>query len=143
MESIHDHVVYGYVIAPTPGAGSTYMLTIFTEYPLFGDITYADVMFSEVVAHYFVGSLYHSILFDIDRQPIDMTIQQYEALFNDTQQYGWPPLTATTHDDVMRMRLAEYTSFGINTSYGLVAGWVWARRVEIRSRPTKKVFRDE
>lgn len=141
--SIHDNVVYGYLIAPSNNKDRTYSITLYSEYSFDERTEYTDIFFRDVVAHYFVGSLYHSILFGIEEQTIQESIQQYETLFDETKNYGWPPISVVYSDDTTSVAREPYFCFTIHTSYGLVEGWVWATGVEIRPRTTRKAFTEE
>jgi hypothetical protein len=141
--SIHDNVVYGYLIAPANDNGRTYSITLYTEYPFNERTEYTDIRFRNVLAHYFIGSLCHSILFSIEKQLIQESIQQYKPLFDETKHHGWPPMSVVYSDDTTSAAIEPYSCFTIHTSYGLIEGWIWATGVEIRPRTTRKAFTEE
>jgi hypothetical protein len=137
--SIHDNIVYGYLIAPST-KDETYSIALYSEYSFDERTEYTDIFFRDVVAHYFVGSLDHSILFGIEEQTIQESIQQHKILFDETKNYGWPPISVMNSDNTTSVAMEPYSCFTIYTSYGLVEGWVWAKEVEIRPRITRKTF---
>jgi hypothetical protein len=138
--SIHDNVIYGHLTSPSEQGESLYHITLFTEFITYAQIHYADILFHNVFAHYFLGSILTTILFDVETQSFEENIQQNERLFSDTTDYGWPPFPQGITNIPAWLQQQGYTCFRITTSYGLVEGWIWAKGMEVRSRTARKIF---
>lgn len=96
--------------------------------------TYTDIVFQGVAAHYLLGEVIGTILFDIEEVPVSAIIDAYRDLFERTQRHGWPLGGAALDELPAYAQRQGLRAYQINTSHGLVEGWVWAQRMELRTR---------
>jgi hypothetical protein len=128
LPSIHDNSIYAYAVEC-----SEHRLTLHTLNELLNEFT--DVIFHEVIAHWFEHVLEHNVLFDVDEVEITELVQEHATVFKESWRWGWPPLE---YEGDLGKLTAMFQSQGlrayrINASFGL-SGWVLAGRCERFSR---------
>lgn len=138
--SVHDAILYGYSVVSGEYEENAYTITLYTVYMDRPPIRYIDVVFTDVVAHYFENELANSIIFGVEEEDLASIYENNRGLFERLINYGWPPYNYTTADELIATLKAEHMkAFGISASYGL-HGWVWAKQMTKIKRDSRKEF---
>ena len=138
--SIHDNIIYGYLVKCDDFSSSVYQLVLYTEY--FGPnqkVEYADVVFSNVITHRFEAITSKTVLFDIEETQAQQIYEQDEELFLRLKNYGWPFQYKDLDDLLHTLDKKSTRAFRVHSSCGL-DGWVWAEKMELISRMERKEF---
>ena len=132
--SVHDNDVYGFTFN-----GEASRLTLHTLYRHITPHEYTDVVFCDVVAHYFEHVLSGNILFDVCDVTPDAIVDRFAGLFVSSWRFGWPTLEYRGDLDLLKSLLREngVKGFDIESSYGMT-GWVLCKSCEHRSRDARR-----
>jgi hypothetical protein len=138
--SVHDNILYGYVVVSDQDQSRSYTITLYTEFLDRLPIEYTDIVFTGVVAHHFENELPNSILFDVEEADLGRVYEDDQELFERLKNYGWPPYAYTTVDElVATLKAEQIKAFAISASYGL-DGWVWAKQMTKVRRDSRNEF---
>ena len=74
--SVHDNILYGYIVVSDQDQSRSYTIILYTEFLDRPPVEYTDIVFTGVVAHHFESELSNSILFDVEETDLERT---YEA----------------------------------------------------------------
>jgi len=117
--SVHDNVVYAYSV---DCAGRRLILHTEHRPP---ELT--DVVFRDVVAHWFEHVQAANVLLDVDERDVADFVHDNEALFAKSWRYGWPSTEYRGDLGVLvqQLRAASTRAYLVLASAGL-SGWVLA-----------------
>ncbi|XZF75518.1 hypothetical protein ACSBO6_18365 [Bacillus sp. AL-1R] len=119
---IHDNEIIGYEVEL---AKNKIILHTVSE-----TNKYIDVLFTDVLAHYFETQIPGSILFGIDESDVSKFCAENEQLLEKQKDYCWPMY----YDDVFELQdflmMNRYKYYEIMASYGL-SGWILAKNYEM------------
>lgn len=121
MSKIHDNEIISYEVDL-----KNQKIIIHTENPYSELIKNADIIFSDVLAHFFKTELSGSIIFDIDKYDIIQFLKDNSDLLKTEKNYGWPIDYNTIEELTERLLKDQYSYYVISSSYGL-NGWVLAK----------------
>lgn len=140
--SVHDNILYEFSMFPST-TPRRYTIVLFTEYPVETSPEYTDVIFEDVLAHYFTRDTPDSILFDIreNYETIATIIDSHAKLFQTTKTQCWPVAYSDRDDLLAQVAAARVNTYTIMPTMGL-DGWVWATSMRVASRKNRKVFSD-
>lgn len=141
--SIHDYSIYQYLITQSDSQPSSYVLTLYTKSHGQDDNKYVDVVFHNTHTHYFIGTMMHTILFNIELVSLEYIYQDYRELFEQMQYHEWPLPYHSIEEAAKYLQARRLQVYHISSSYGLVDGWVIAERIELRERTQQKIFDEE
>jgi hypothetical protein len=140
--SIHDNIIYGYLVKCDDLTSPVYKLTLFTEYHGPEDQTeYVDVVFSNVVTHQFESVTSRTVLFDIEETSPLQVYEQNLELFKRLKDYGWPFLYKDRENLFRILGEMKMRAFLLHSSCGL-EGWVWSGNMELIARSERKRFEE-
>lgn len=91
---------------------------------------YIDIVFYNVLVHFFENQLSHSIIFDICKYDVNKFIQDNNQLLNKRKKYCWPIDYDNIEELISTLEKEEYNYYVISSSYGL-EGWVLAKKVKL------------
>jgi hypothetical protein len=130
MRSIHDNNVYSYIVDC-----ERKRITLHTSYRDSEPHEFTDIVFSDVVAHYFEHVLPGNILFAIDEVELHALLVENSELFERSWRYAWPNQDYKGDLDHLAKRLRDHSvkAFKLQSSYGL-SGWVLAGNYELLAR---------
>lgn len=143
VSEIHDNWLYGQSIDH-----ERRLLVLHTVYPHTGadPWQYTDVVFEGVVVHHFdyqsyggggVGGVPANVLFGVEEVDARFLLEPDRELLKRTKAYGWPVNSYEGLDDLIAQLTADGArGFEVHGSVGL-AGFVFARSMEFRSRPSR------
>jgi hypothetical protein len=138
--SIHDNVLYGYLVKMDDYSSPVYELVLYTEYFQPDDtVDYTDVVFSNVITHQFESITSKTVIFDIEEIPPRQIYPHNEALFVRLKNYGWPFQYIDLDDLFGTLEKNRIRGFKIQSSCGL-DGWIWAEKMEFIPRTGRKSF---
>lgn len=138
--SIHDNILYAYLVVSEQEDPYLYTITLFTEFSDSSSSEYTDIVFTGVLTHHFEHELSHSILFDVEERDFEYIYENDPDLFERSKDYGWPPYMRTTFAELIAtLKTQDIKAFVISTSYGL-DGWIWAKQMTKVQRNTRKEF---
>jgi hypothetical protein len=128
--SVHDNQVYALVVDFDGRRVVLHTTYRGTEPPEF-----TDVVFQDVLTHYFEHALPGNILYDVEEVGIDQFVLGNGPLFETSWRYAWPPIEYGGNLDTLAAGLAARSTraYSISSSYGL-SGWVLAGSCERRPR---------
>lgn len=119
---IHDNQIIGYEVELANNKIILHTLSDTNKY--------IDVLFTDVLAHFFETQIPGSILFGIDESDVSKFCAVNEQLLEKQKNYGWPIF----YEDVIELQdfliKNRYKYYGITASYGL-SGWILARNYEM------------
>jgi hypothetical protein len=128
--SVHDNIVYAYSV-DCEGR----RLVLHTAFRDREPHEFTDIVFREVIAHYFEHVLPGNIIFDVEEWDVAALVRENEQLFADSWRYGWPPVEYD--GDLSRLvealKATSVRAYSIGSSYGL-SRWVLAGSCERVSR---------
>ncbi|HEY2584138.1 MAG TPA: hypothetical protein VGI81_00065 [Tepidisphaeraceae bacterium] len=129
MRSVHDNVVYSYIVECEDRR-----IVLHTQFRDGAADEYTDVVFTGVVAHHFECVLPGNILFDVTETSPRAIIQTWSALFAAQKNYGWPNMIhyRDVDDLIGILDSGGVRGFEIGSSLGL-GGWVLATAMELQS----------
>ena len=88
---------------------------------------YTNIVFDDVLAYHFQSDNFGTILFDVEEEPLERTLENWQFVFEERKNYGWLPFKYEDTSDVwVRLSESGIKSFGISASYGMV-GFVLAK----------------
>lgn len=138
--SVHDNILYGYTVVSDHDHHRSYTINLYTEFLNRAPVEYTDIVWTGVVAHHFEHELPHSILFDVEEADLKRIYDDNQELFERLKQYGWPPYTYTTADELITiLKTQQIKAFTISASYG-IDGWIWAKQMRKVQRDRRKEF---
>jgi hypothetical protein len=124
--SVHDNIVIGYAVSCE--AREIVMHTIYHD----GEtVEKTDIVFRSVEAYHLAGDDMNSVLFDVEKGPIDVVLEKYAPEFERGVKYNWPgawndsPETCREH-----FATRECGAWMIASSCG-IDGFVIARSMEL------------
>ncbi|HVS71934.1 MAG TPA: hypothetical protein VHQ47_11820 [Phycisphaerae bacterium] len=119
---MHDHVVYAYSVDCEERR-----VVVHTVYRGGPSAKFTDVIFGDVVAHYFEHVLPENILFDVAEADVAAVVREHGSLLADSWRYRWPAVEYRGDLDVLieKLKAAGVRAYVIESSYGL-SGWVLA-----------------
>ena len=91
---------------------------------------YIDIVFYNVLVHFFENQLSHSIIFDICKYDVNKFIKDNNQLLNKRKNYCWPIDYDNIEELISTLEKEEYNYYIISSSYGL-EGWVLAKKVKL------------
>lgn len=89
-----------------------------------------QVLFKNVLAHFFEDGGHQNIIFDIITNTIEDFIEENGELLEEKQQYCWPIFFESLNELQKYLEKREYKYFILQASNGL-NGWVLAKEIEI------------
>jgi hypothetical protein len=133
--SVHDNFVYAYTVDC-----ERRRVTLHTAFRDREPHEFTDVIFHDVIAHWFEHVLPGNILFDVAEQDLGSIVQAHAAVFNESWRWGWPPVEYRGDLELLTATLQAQSAraYSIGSSYGL-SGWVLAGSCErlVRSEPAR------
>jgi hypothetical protein len=124
--SVHDNIIYAYVVNCEQRK-----LTLHTAFRDREPFEFTDLIFHEVVAHFFEHVLPGNILNDVEETEVASVVHAHAAVLMESWRWGWPSMEY--HGDLAVLTAAleaqEVRAYWINSSYGL-SGWVLAGSCE-------------
>jgi hypothetical protein len=128
--SVHDNIVYAYVVNCEQR-----QLTLHTAYRDREPHEFTDLIFREVVAHFFENVLSNNILFDVEESGVASVVHAQAAIFKESWRWGWPPIEYNGDLAVLTATLQaqQVRAYSISSSYGL-SGWILAGSYDQLSR---------
>jgi hypothetical protein len=138
--SIHDNIIYSYLVKCDDYSKPAYELVLFTEY--YGPdqkIEYVDIVFSNVITHRFDTITSRNVIFDIEETQPELIYNQDEDLFLRLKNYGWPFQYKDLDDLLHTLNNKSIRAFRVQSSCGL-EGWLWAEKMALISRMERKAF---
>jgi len=109
-------------------------IVLFSEYHDEERCEYTDVVFSDVVAHWFDHVLPGNVLFGIYDWDLDQLVQHEWERFDAGRARGWPPLEFADQAELLAaLRDERCKAFNVDSSYGMT-GWVVARAMTLVPR---------
>ena len=130
--SLHDNFVYAYSVL-----ADRCQIVLHAEYRDSPPVEYTDVVFAEVVAHYFECSLQGNVLFEICEEDLKTVLDEYAWLFDRLENYGWPEVPYRDRPELYRILLERrIRAYRVRSSYGL-DGFVLCSGIEYAKRETK------
>ncbi|MBD7911526.1 hypothetical protein [Clostridium cibarium] len=125
MSNIHDNEIISYKVNL-----KNQKIIIYTEYQKRKITKKTDVIFYDVLVHFFENELPGSTILDIDEHNINQFIRDNSKLLEQRKDSCWP-IDYNTIEELTRELLKEqYSYYIISSSYGL-NGWVLAKSYEM------------
>ncbi len=94
---------------------------------------YTNVVFDDVLAYHFQNDNFGTILFDVEEEPIERTLETWQDVFEERKNYGWLPFKYEDESDVwVRLLESGVKSYGVSASYGMV-GFVLAESMRFEA----------
>lgn len=121
MLKIHDNEIISYEIDL-----KNYQIILHTQYKISGRIKNIDIIFYNVLVHFFQNELRGSIIFDIEKYDINIFLKKNSDLLKKKKNYCWPMIYSTEEELKERLLEGQYSYYIISSSYGL-NGWVLAK----------------
>ncbi|WP_252250315.1 hypothetical protein [Clostridium sp. ZBS13] len=125
MFNIHDNEIVSYKVDL-----KNQKITIHTEDNDLKLIKSTDIIFSDVLAHFFENQLNGSVIFDIGEYNINQFVNENSELLEKQKNYCWPIDYNTIEELTEKLLKDKYCYYVISSSYGL-SGWVLAKNYEI------------
>jgi hypothetical protein len=124
VSKIHDNEIISYEVDL-----KNQKIIIHTQYNSSTLIEKTDIVFSNVLAHFFENQLQGSIIFDIEEYEIIQFIEDNSDLLKKQKNYCWP-MDYDTAEELAEILLKEqYSYYVITSSYGL-SGWIVSKKYE-------------
>lgn len=89
-------------------------------------IQHTDIVFYNVLSHFFENELKGSIIFDIEKHELIQFIKDNHNLLEKQKNYCWPLDYNTIEELIKKLSKQQYSYYVISSSYGL-SGWVLAK----------------
>ena len=126
MRNFHDDEIIKYEVNLKEG-----IVTLFTQYYK-NKIKYdAQIIFSDVLVHFFENELPGSIILELRKDEIFYFIKDNIEILNAHKDYLWP-INYNHLEELEEFLIAEnYNYFNIISSYGL-CGWVLSKNVKVQ-----------
>lgn len=125
MINIHDNEIVSYKVDL-----KNQKIIIYTEDNYLKLIKSIDIIFSDVLVHFFENQLNGSVIFDIEEYHINQFVNENSELLKKQKKYGWPIDYNTIEELIEKLLKGKYCYYVISSSYGL-SGWVLAKKYEI------------
>ena len=91
-----------------------------------------DIIFDGVFAYHFENDNFHTIIFDVDEEPITCLVDKWKSLFEHGLRYGWPdPSIQSVEGIISHCDAHNLNAFHIEPSCGLY-GWVIAESCQFK-----------
>lgn len=95
-----------------------------------------DIHFAGVLAYHIEGDTLTTILFDIVEVPLPQLYEEYEALFRQKKNYGWPgPDYGSGQELIDLLQADSIKAFRIHSSCGM-EGFILAQEVRFSCQAT-------
>lgn len=124
MDNIHDNIVASYEVNLKERK-----LIIRTEYDYENENRCVDILFLDVLAHYFENELSNSIILDIIESDVQRFLGDNRNMLMQRKNSCWPVDYDTVEQLSETLQADKYSYYVIQSSYGL-RGWVLARQFE-------------
>ncbi len=132
MRSVHDNHVVGYSVDPVARR-----ILLHTR----SDAARAeetDVIFDGVLAYHFQGDNFATVLFSVDEESLESTVESARDLFIRGVEHMWPgPWNESPEIALRYLRSEGAKAFRVSASYGMT-GWVIARSLHVEASAGKK-----
>lgn len=125
MSKVHDNEIISYEVDL-----KNYQIIVHTQYQESALIKNTDIIFQNVLAHFFQNELSGSIIFDIEKYDIIRFLKNNSDLLKKQKNYCWPMVYDTEKELAEKLLEGEYSYYVISSSYGL-NGWVLAKVMRI------------
>ncbi|WP_410985705.1 hypothetical protein [Bacillus cereus] len=122
MVSVHDNTIISYQVNLEKKEIRMHTLTE-SERNVY-------IVFSGVLAHFFETHLSHSIIFNIDEDPLLNFFKENKKLLEEQKPRCWPIPYKDIKELEETLVKENYIYYNICSSYGLT-GWVLAKKLEI------------
>lgn len=125
MVRIHDNEIVSYEVDL-----KNHQIILHTQYKDSGSIKNTDIIFHDVLVHFFQNELSGSIIFDIEKSDITLFLKNNSDLLKKQKNYCWPMPYRTEEELTEGLLKGQYSYYVISSSYGL-NGWILAKSYEI------------
>lgn len=127
MSKVHDNEIVSYKVDL-----KNHKIIVHTQYQESALVKDIDIIFYDVLVHFFQNELSGSIIFDIEKYEIGQFLKNNSELLKKKKNYCWPMDYDTEEELTERLLKDQYSYYVISSSYGL-NGWVLAKSYEIAS----------
>lgn len=138
--SVHDNIIYSYLVVCEDFSSELYTLTLYTEYHYNPEATeYTDIIFLGVIAHHFEEESSQNVIFDIKEYNLEESYKENEALFTRLKGYSWPIKYEDVPELIESLKTKNVKPFQIMSSSG-IRGWIWAEEMHLKRREERHQF---
>lgn len=120
MSKIHDNEISSYIVNL-----KEQQIILYMEH----QNKNTNIIFSNVLVHFFENELSGSILLDIEKYSINQFIKDNCRLLEQRKNYCWPIDYDTIEQLSEELQKEQYYYYVISSSYGL-NGWILAKKYE-------------
>jgi hypothetical protein len=92
----------------------------------------ADIIFTNVFAHYFENELQGSTIFEISENNVSSFLKDNEKILRDRKKFCWPIYYSDISELKQKLETERYIYYAIVSSYGL-SGWVLAKKMDMQN----------
>lgn len=124
MAKVHDYEIISYEVNLT-----NQKIIIHAESSDSTLVSKINIVFVDVLSHFFENQLNGSIILDIEKYEISQFIIDNVDLLKKQKNYCWPMNYDTDQDLIEKLLKEHYSYYVISSSYGL-NGWVLAKKYE-------------
>lgn len=124
MLNLHDNEIVSYKVELR-----NQKIIFNTEYCKYKILKNMDIIFKDVLGHYFENQLYGSTILNIEEYRVSRFIEDNEELLNEHKDYCWPIDYDKIEDLEKKLAEEKYYYYVIISSYGL-SGWIVAKSCE-------------
>lgn len=125
MSKVHDNEIMSYEVDL-----KNHQIIVHTQYQKSALIKNTDIVFHNVLVHFFQNELSGSIIFDIEKYDIIRFLKNNSDLLKKQKNYCWPMAYDTEEELTEKLLEGQYSYYVISSSYGL-NGWILAKSYEI------------
>ena len=128
MSWVHDNIILSYHVD-----FENEVLAMKTHYTYYNDSKApenTDVIFTGYLTHDFSNAMRRSIIFDIEKYPLDRFLEEARELLEERKNYWWPIKYKNEKELVEYLQANQYKVFSIYASIGL-GGYVFAKQKDI------------
>ena len=116
--------------------GERRRIVLHTQFEAKESVERTDIIFENVVAYYFEGDNFGTILLSVDELSIPELVASNRHLFEEGSRYAWPgPWNNSLEESVRYMQAAGAKAFQICSAYGL-GGWAVAASCRLQPAGT-------
>ena len=126
MNTVHDNEILSYLVDL-----KNERIMFHTQHRNSTIIKNIDILFTDVLAHYFEDELHGSIILDIYSYDIDSFIADNTELLINGKDNSWPMNYSTLAELTIKLTKEQYHYYAITASYGL-SGWVLSKHYETK-----------
>ncbi len=128
MSMVHDNVILSYEVDL-----QNERIILHTRYDDSRSVEETDIIFTDVLNHWFEQQLKGSIIFDISESEISHFVKENSELLIKNKAFGWPMMYESIDDFERLLTDEKYKYINLSSSYGM-NGWVLAKNLDIITR---------